>query len=55
MLKTLRKWRKRMWLWQILLGDLIALLKAGILGYWRRWMRKRLQKTAGKHINKLRG
>lgn len=51
LLKILRAHRKRLWRWQIILGDVIALLNGT---YLKRMVRKKANKIAGRAAN-LRG
>lgn len=53
LLRTLRKWRKRAWDFQIKAGNYIALLK-GPRAYVKRLLRKRVHKLAGKGAAKVR-
>jgi hypothetical protein len=54
LLRIMRKWRKRAFVFGILAGDIIALLK-GPAAYARRWVRKKLLKHAGKRIKRATG
>jgi len=52
MLKFLRKWRKRMWNWQIVAGDLIAILNGRFI---RRMVLKKTLRKSGRALKKLTG
>ena len=52
MLKTLRKLRRWMWRWQIILGDIIAIFSGRFI---KRWFLKKALKKSGKELKKLTG
>jgi len=52
MIKSARKWRQRFWRWQIILGDVIALLNRR---FCRRWVQKKALKRSGKMWKRLIG